>query len=232
MMRPTQHGFTLLEVIIAITLASLATLLGASILRMGGDFYQRAHAYIGEQQELRGALRLIRQEIQAVPKGTVGLRGNAAQIDLLSEKPPLASGRVKPTLISLGCMETAPGRYALVHLMRIEPGQHQQKQLAEAQLKAELAQLMPTPGATAVQPPPLPQPLLAEGGPQEPVYEQEVLMRALTQCSFAYLARDEKQRVAVWLEEWGMEKKVMPLAVSLRVATTKGLLPAVVIPLK
>lgn len=219
-----QGGFTLLEVIIAITLASLATLLGAMVLRMGGDFYERAHIYLREQQELRGSLRLLRQEIQAVPKGTVGLRGNVTQVDLISEKPPLSSGRSKPTLLSIGCMESAPGRFSLVHLMRLEAGQS--SQATESQLKALLSQLGSQPGA------PVPQPQLSSGGMLEPVYEQEILISSLTQCSFSYLAKDETERLAVWLEEWGMDKKTLPLAVRLRLATVKGTLPPVVIPLK
>lgn len=222
----SQHGFTLLEVIVAITLASMATLLGASVLRMGGDFYERAHIYLREQQELRGTLRLLRQEMQAIPKGTVGLRGNASQVDLLSEKPPLSSGRTKPTLLSIGCMETTPGHYTLAHLMRVEAGQS--AQVVAAQLKAELAKLG-SPGATVAPPLPPPPP---DGGPLEPTYEQEILVSSLTQCGFSYLARDEKEPVAAWLDEWGMDKKVLPLAVRLRLATDKGALPPVVIPLK
>lgn len=220
-----QRGFTLLEVIIAITLASMATLLGAAVLRMGGDFYERAHVYLREQQELRGTLRLLRQEMQAIPKGTVGLRGNASQVDMLSEKPPLSSGRTKATLVSIGCMEVAPGRYALVHLMRLEAGQS--GQAAEAQLKAELAQLGSPGGAVVAQQAPV-----QTGNLLEPVYEQEILVSSLTQCGFSYLARDEKEPVAAWLDEWGMDKKMLPLAVRLRVATGKGALPPVVIPLK
>ncbi|MBS4095569.1 MAG: prepilin-type N-terminal cleavage/methylation domain-containing protein, partial [Sulfuricella sp.] len=162
----SQSGFTLLEVIVAITLAAMAALLGAMVLRMGGDFYERAHTYLREQQELRGTLRVLRQEMQSVPKGAAGLRGNAMQVDLLSEKPPLSSGRQKQTLISIGCMEVATGRFALVHLMRLEAGQS--SQLAESRLKAELAQVASLPGTPAALPLP---PLVVDTGSTEPVYE-------------------------------------------------------------
>lgn len=224
--RHGQAGFTLLEVIIAITLASLATLLGATVLRMGADFYERAHQYMREQQELRGTLRLLRQELQAVPKGVVGVRGNAQQIDLLSEKPPASAGRNKATLVSIGCVDNGTGKFALVHLVRQEPGLP--KGYAEALMKNELAMLTGVPGSVQ----PLAPPTMPLGGTNEPIYEQEILIPALTSCSFSYLARDEKMKIAAWLDEWTMERTTVPLAVRLRIGTAKGLLPAVVIPVK
>lgn len=215
-----QKGFTLIELIIAITLAAIVVALGAGILRMGMDFYHRAHEHIQQQQEIRGFLKLLRQELQGATKGAP-MSGQAMGLDYYTDNVPVGLGRPGMQKISLLCRENELGQTDLVHrILLVRP---------VAQKPAEKQTQKPT-GKEAGKPPEKPTGETVPSAP--PVYEEETLIRQLSQCTFSFLARDEKspKPSAYWTEEW-REGRGSPLAIRVRLATSRSDLPPVVIPL-
>ena len=55
-------GFTLIEVLVAITLASLVAVIGAAVLRAALDFHSRANRHLKASEDLRAADRLLAHE--------------------------------------------------------------------------------------------------------------------------------------------------------------------------
>lgn len=219
-----QKGFTLIELIIAITLAAMVVALGASILRMGMDFYRRAHEHIQQQQEIRGFLKLLRQELQGTTKGAP-MSGQETWLDYYTSNVPVGLGRPGMQKVSLVCRENEQGQTDLVHrILQIKPatGKPAEKQTEK-----------PTEKAAGKPPEKLPEKPAGEAAlPAQPIYEEETLIRQLSQCTFSFLARDEKspKPSAYWTEEW-REGRGSPLAIRVRLATSRNDLPPVVIPL-
>ncbi len=223
--RAAQRGFTLLELIIAMTLAALIVALGAGILRMGMDFYQRSHAYIRQQQEVRGFLKLLREELQGATPGVLALAGEPLRLNFTTDSLPAGIGRGGQNAISLECRGNEQGQVDLIHRIllkkEIEENQKKPDEIAKPgaakpeTVKVEVAKL------EAVRP-----------GTALPEYEEEALVRQLSQCAFSFLARDEKggKSKAVWVNEWPSAAG-LPLAVRVQLAPPSGNLPPVVIPL-
>lgn len=222
-----QKGFTLIELIIAITLAAMVVALGAGILRMGMDFYHRAHEHIQQQQEIRGFLKLLRQELQGATKGAP-MSGQAMGLDYYTDNVPVGLGRPGLQKVSLVCRESEQGQTELVHrILQIKPA------TAKPAEKQTEKPTKPTGKPTEKPPEKPPEKLAGEAAPSaRPVYEEEILIRQLSQCAFSFLARDEKSRKpsAYWAEEW-REGRGPPLAIRVRLATSRSDLPPVVIPL-
>ena len=63
--RRRQHGLTLLELVVALALSALVSLLGAAALGAGSDFYARSTQRLHQHEQLRAALRTLRFEWQA-----------------------------------------------------------------------------------------------------------------------------------------------------------------------
>jgi prepilin-type N-terminal cleavage/methylation domain-containing protein len=204
--RKAQAGFTLLELIIAMTLAALVVALGASILRMGVDFYHRSHEYIHQQQEMRGFLKLIRDELQGATKGSLALSGDATQLSFTTDNMPIGIGRGGQNKAMLECRPNAQGQIELIHRIQVKK----------------------TPDEAGAAPA---KPTTPEG--DTPEYEEEALVHKLTQCAFSFLLRGEKESAskAAWIDDW-RERKDAPLAVRIQLTQTVGSLPPVVIPLE
>ncbi|MFA7240086.1 MAG: prepilin-type N-terminal cleavage/methylation domain-containing protein [Sulfuricellaceae bacterium] len=116
----SQAGFTLLELIIAMTLAALVVALGASILRMGVDFYHRSHEYIHQQQEMHGFLKLMRDELQGATKGSLALSGDATQLSFTTDNMPIGIGRGGQNKAMLECRPNAQGQIELIHRIQVK----------------------------------------------------------------------------------------------------------------
>lgn len=225
--RASQTGFTLLELIIAMTLAALIVALGAGILRMGMDFYHRSHEYIRQQQEVRGFLKLLRDELQGASKGALALTGDQTRLNFTTDNMPAGIGRGGQNTVSLECRESEPGRIELIHRLLVKKIPAEEKELPpEAVAKpGEVAKPRTVKPETAK-----PENLKPET--LKPEYEEEPLVHRLSQCAFSYLARDEKsgKPKAAWVNEW-REGKGSPLAIRVQLAPPTGNLPPVVIPL-
>lgn len=220
-----QRGFTLLELIVAMTLAALIVALGANILRMGMDFYHRSHAYIHQQQEVRGFLRLLRDELQGATKGTLALSGEQFRLNFVTDNMPAGTSRGGQNNIILECRANDQGKTELIHRILLKKTiEEKEKKLDEiAKPGATMVDLTKVEtGTTATQ--------KSGGGGME--YKEEGLVHQLSWCAFSYLMRDEKggKSKAAWVYEW-LNATGLPLAVRVQLTPPGGNLPPVVIPL-
>lgn len=220
-----QKGFTLLELIIAMTLAALIVALGANILRLGMDFYRRSHAHIHQQQEVRGFLKLLRDELQGATKGTLALSGEQIRLNFVTDNMPAGMGRGGQNNVFLECRGNDQGKIELVHRILVKKAiEEKEKKLEEiakpGATKADLVKLEAVKTETR------------KPGGVVPEYEEEVLVHQLSQCAFSFLMRDEKggKSKAAWVNEW-LNATSQPLAVRVQLAPPGGNLPPVVIPL-
>lgn len=203
----SQTGFTLLELIIAMTLAALVVALGAGILRMGVDFYRRSHEYIHQQQEIRGILKLMRDELQGGTKGTLALNGSAGQLKFTTDNMPVGIGRSGQNKVELECRSNEQGQIELIHRIQVKKTQDESSK-----------------GTT-------------KSTGETPEYEEEPLVHKLSQCAFSFLMREDKDTSkdstpkAAWVDDWP-EGKGTPLAVRVHLTpAVTGNLPPIVIPL-
>lgn len=211
--RKSQTGFTLIELIIAMTLAALVVALGTGILRMGVDFYYRSHEYIHRQQEVRGFLKLMRDELQGATKGTLALSGDATQLSFTTDNTPIGLGRGGLNKTMLECRPSEEGQIVLMHRIQVK----------------NTTDETPPPKTTA-------KTKTTQGDVTE--YEEEPLVHKLTLCAFSFLLREVKEgsskevsSKASWIDDW-REKKDAPLAVRIQLTLPAGRLPPVVIPLE
>jgi prepilin-type N-terminal cleavage/methylation domain-containing protein len=129
--RTSQNGFTLIELIIAMTLAALIVALGASILRMGMDFYHRSHDYIRQQQEVRGFLKLLHDELQGASKGALVLNGEQTRLNFTTDNMPAGIGRSGQNNVSLECRENELGQIELIHRILLKKAVEEKEKMPE-----------------------------------------------------------------------------------------------------
>ena len=112
---PAQRGFTLLELIVALAIASLVALMGASALSGMLDFQHRSAQRSEAREEVRAAERIIRHE-WAGRGAAVRSDGKALEFDTahpLSEvTAPIAAARVR-----LACETSEDGVLELSHAL-------------------------------------------------------------------------------------------------------------------
>ena len=114
-------GFTLLELIIALAIASLVALIGASALSGMLDFRQRSAQRADARADVRAAERVLRHEWAARGK-VVRSDGRSLEFDTLHPAGSSAAA-AQPALahVRLAC-ETAPsGALELLHSIRFMP---------------------------------------------------------------------------------------------------------------
>ena len=209
----TQRGFTLLELVVAITLAALASVAGAGILRLSVDYYDRARHYLKQQEQLRSALRIMGTELGGFAAGPGSLSGNAEAIEFATSSPPLGLAKVGTRRVKLACASGTTPRIILMHQF-----------LPEKAPGADAGRA----GYSATRPPasdnsgPTPT-------PQSPDQEPEALIDDLSGCAFSFLLRDEKAgaKTAAWVDSLP-EHSASPLALRLSLATEHGAIPPVV----
>lgn len=220
-----QKGFTLLELIIAMTLAALIVALGAAILRMGMDFYQRSHAYIHQQQEVRGFLKLLRDELQGASPGTLMLAGEPFRLNFATDNMPSGAGRGGQNNVVLECRDNGQGKADLVHRILLKKEMEEKRKKTDEIAKPGAAKPEAAKEGIVKQEAARPETMLPE-------YEEEILVRQLSQCAFSFLARsDQDGKVkAVWIDKWPAAGG-LPLAVRVRLTPPGGNLPPVVMPL-
>jgi prepilin-type N-terminal cleavage/methylation domain-containing protein len=111
----SQAGFTLIELVIAITLASLAALLGAGVLRTGVDFYDRARVHMRQQDQIRGTARVVRTELEGVQPQQGGFTGRTDAIDFATTRLPRGVANKGLQRVTLLCEEHDNGEWTLSH---------------------------------------------------------------------------------------------------------------------
>ncbi len=113
--RHAQAGFTLFELIVAMTISSVVALIGAAALSTISDFYARGTLRAAALEDVRATERILRHEWAS--RGLhAASDGSFLEFDTLSPASttkPMQAARVRYT-----CREAANGRLQLFHELR------------------------------------------------------------------------------------------------------------------
>jgi len=108
---PSQLGFTLLELMIAMTISSLIAVIGAASLSTVSDFYAKGTATHNSREDTKSVERIIRHEWS----------GRGTSIDLTSDRivfnttsPLLAPSTNTPASVEYRCVKDASGSIQLI----------------------------------------------------------------------------------------------------------------------
>lgn len=102
-------GFTLLEVIIALSLSSLVALLGALLVRTATDYYARGNAFLDQQEQTRHVLRLFNIVGPGLAVAGAQFVGKADSLELMTDKLPLGLNLPGKQRVRLQCEAHEPG---------------------------------------------------------------------------------------------------------------------------
>jgi prepilin-type N-terminal cleavage/methylation domain-containing protein len=197
-MRQSARGVTLIELLVAITLAGLVAVLGALVLRAAIDFHGRATNHLSDGEHLRVADRLLLREWSGRSEQDL-----VAVADMVEFRTARLAGIAVEGVAKVRylCTENESGQPAL-----------------ERQLLAPADGGQPG-GGTAGQG--------APGAPAWRVLQSEVLLPKLAGCSFSYLrARETRDaKIAQWTARWAAEAgtaQQAPRLLRLNLATERG----------
>ena len=199
----SQAGFTLLEMVVALALSSLVSLIGAMALAAGADFYTRSELRLHSHADLRAAERSLRVEWES-RTGNVQLTGDAVEFDTATP----VSGAIPPGLarVRYSCLSNSGLGFVLVHkTIRIDVDE--KKNVAGAQtLKSPMGESD-----------------IASPKPVE-------LLKGLSVCRFSALSSRPSgygKKIPVWLESWNT-KDLPPQLLRLKLMSASGELPHIV----
>ncbi len=217
-----QRGFTLFELLIAMTLSSAVVLIGAMGLSAAIDFQERALGRMRDHEAQRAAQRTLRLEWEGRTSGAFVARAGWLEFDSARAIFPLPLAGVQR--VRYRCEADAAGRLALTHELL-------------APLPAAAAPAgTPAPGAGASGVGASPAAAgnaatAARGsGPALQVRHREILLADLQRCELSYLALPEapgtrdKPR---WLPAW--EAPSPPRLMRLQLAGRRGEMPPYVV---
>ena len=198
------RGFTLLELIVALALSALVSLIGAMALGAGADFYSRHQQRLAQHADVKAAQRMLRVEWQARAKW-VQVHSDSLEFDTTvptSNPPQLGLGRVR-----YRCILGADGRFGLTREAgagvgnpiggaSVGPVQAASASTGSAVAAGLAAAALGTGGSAAAA-----QATSAAG----PLSEPEMLLGGLSICAFSALQMDEnaKGKAPVrWVSDW------------------------------
>ena len=222
----------MIELIIAISLAGMATVLGAAVLKAGIDFHQRARLHLREQEDFRAALKILRYEWQ----GRVGNHVFSGQPFLVEfsarrfAEKVMGAQRIRYTCEPADPVEDQGYRLRRTYLA----------QTASLQALKEAAKLA-DPKGTAAAPPAGGQPKPANPAPpagttgKAPLQEEwlavadEVMLDKLATCSFSYLETQDldKRKTSRWIASWTKPADA-PRLLRLNLSLARGAVPPLV----
>jgi prepilin-type N-terminal cleavage/methylation domain-containing protein len=196
-------GFTLVELLVAITLASLVAVLGAVVLRAALDFHGRATGNLKEGEDLRAADRMLSSEWSG--RRAQDLIATANRLEFQTDRLH-GAGEDGAARVRYLCSENDSGQVTF-----------------ERRLLGRAEQA----GIGSDQPGSAPNPAGGAGsnaaGVAWRVLRTEVLVPRLLACSFGYLQTRESRdaKVAEWRGDIGAGQPV-PRLVRLRLVTERG----------
>lgn len=198
-MRAGMGGFTLLELIIAMTLSALVAVIGATALSAGTDFYERARKRLKDHEDMRAAQRVLRIEWEARAPRVMDAEADWVEFETRQQvfTNPVPGGQ----RVRYRCVPEAKG-YTLLH------------ELLPYVAPAPAAQ-----GGSAPTPP--------KRGVLRPI-QQEVLVDGLLRCDFSFLpfgqGAAKNKTEARWVQYW--DGQIPPATVMrVRLAAYRGELP-------
>ncbi|WP_331488585.1 prepilin-type N-terminal cleavage/methylation domain-containing protein [Parachitinimonas caeni] len=228
-----QAGFTLMELLIAITLAAAVSAGVVAAFRMGIQFLERGQATFRQQQQALAIVHLLRHQFD--PASISKLETGSLRFGATSKTPAQSLAMEGAALIQLDCHEDeASGEWTLSQTTSVPSSG---KSEAEPRLESELKQAK--------------EEAVAE---QEDEASTETLLEGLRVCNFSYLVKDapakpDPSRVGATpavtppaLNETGKGEKVLvktkwvdepgegevPVAMRLRLAASEHELPPLI----
>ncbi len=201
--RATQHGFTLLETIVALTLLGLMLAVLSGSIRFAGQSRDAAASRIDSIDNMRIAQDFLRQTIaQAHPKRW--LKAVGRPFVFRGERDELAMAAPLTARVGVGGL-------FLLKLSLVDAEKGKGKNLV-------LARAFPEPDAQEM--------------PDFSAAETTVLADNIAELEFAYLGRDDDASDPVWRDDW-KEGARMPEAVRVRIRPLQGSAwPELVVPLR
>lgn len=201
--RATQHGFTLLETIVALTLLGLMLAVLSGSIRFAGQSRDAAASRIDSIDNMRIAQDFLRQTLaQAHPKRW--LKAVGRPFVFRGERDELAMAAPLTARVGVGGL-------FLLKLSLVDAEQGKGKNLV-------LARVFPEPDAQEM--------------PDFSSAETTVLAENLAELEFAYLGRDDDASDPAWRDDW-KEGARMPEAVRVRIRPVRGSAwPELVVPLR
>jgi prepilin-type N-terminal cleavage/methylation domain-containing protein len=202
-MLQSQAGFTLLEMVVALALSSLVSLIGAMALSGGADFYGRSELRLHNHADLRAAERTLRVEWES-RTGDVQLTTDTVEFDTATP----VSGATSHGLarVRYSCMPNAGLGFMLVH-KTIPLNDDDKGEVAGAKaLKSTNSELD------------IVSPKSAE------------LLKGLSVCKLSALSSRPSQsgkNIPVWLDSWNI-KDPPPELLRLKLVTASGEWPNIV----
>lgn len=214
-----QRGFTLFELLIAMTLSSAVVLIGAMGLSAAIDFQERALARMRDHEAQRAAQRTLRLEWEGRAGGAFVARAGWLEFDSARAIFPLPLAGVQR--VRYRCEADAVGRLALTHELLVPP---------PGATAAPAGTATPGAGASGAGAPPAAAgnaATAARGSGQAlQVRHREILLADLQRCELSYLALPEapgtrdKPR---WQQAWDAPSP--PRLMRLQLAGRRGELP-------
>ena len=134
---PRQAGFTLLEVIIALSLSALVALLGALLVRTATDYYARGNAFLDQQEQMRQVLRLFDIVGPALAAEGAQFVGQPDRLEFTTDRLPLGLNLPGKQRVRLQCEPDGQLMLRIIDPLSIgQPGEPKEKR-AEAYLAIE-----------------------------------------------------------------------------------------------
>ncbi len=208
--RTRRHrGFTLIELVVAMTLAAIAAVVGAMTLRIGIDYYERSRAFLKQQENLRAAIVVLRREWET--RAPRLIENTSEQLDFEPQQTFFGPDFQQASRVRYRCEGTEPGRIRLIHegltmvAGAVIPQDEGEKQAG------------------------------GNGGPQRRapselrIVAREVLLDNLFICAFSYLDFGDPQKdiPAHWADYWDTDR-APPRVVRLHLETRRGIIPPLV----
>ncbi|MFC4161833.1 PulJ/GspJ family protein [Chitinimonas lacunae] len=180
-------GFTLLELIIALTLAAAISVALVVAFRLGIRYVDRGQAFYASLQDMLAVTRLLRVELE--PGKISDFSGDALSVTFVSRHGVEAGGFAdRPAEIVLRCVEEDTGAESPTY--RLEQSWQSPRPSRGDAEKAAASTGGQAPGE--LEGPKKEEDVEAEPAVIEPE-QLEVLMRGLRQCDFSYLTVEEPE---------------------------------------
>lgn len=218
---PRIGGFTLLEVIIALSLTSLLALLGAMLVRTATDHYARGNAFLDGQEQTRQIARVFTSLTAGLISDPSPIVGQPALLEMVSDRLPLSMNLPGRQKLRLQCEPNPEADGGLRLVLRVidttKPTQG-----TDAGTHAATT-------ATVVEPP-----ISVVSDKGERLKAIEVLGKDLKQCAFSYLRLDSANigaPVGRWEAEWLESYGRSPLAIRLTIESPRFSTPPFVVAL-
>jgi general secretion pathway protein J len=197
--RRSEQGFTLLEVVVAVTLVAMMSIALWAVMRTGLKSWSKGTEFIDTNQRHRSILDLTRKQISSAYNLIIPATTDPATGTMTTPYPFFQGTETSFQFISLNSLvfQESPG----LTLITYEASQEQSNTLSLLEKESRyLGQLPDSSSATADRTTPI--------------------LENLVSCSFQYFDPGDNQNPSAWVTEWdGQESGKLPSAVSMDIVS-------------